>query len=218
MLIASFSISPESLALAETTETLPAIDVEAERIAAHSMEWTMPCLWVGHSNFDTVDEQLRSDSSVDNIVEIDRVGEEAYYQVEWSGDVKHRINSYIDKSGSLLEAHLTDGRWSIVLRFVSRDQFNTFCDHLQEQGHAFSLLDLSETDTPRVSYRGLTPTQRDALVAAATQGYFCVPRETTIEELAADLDTSHQALSELLRRGIENLVFSTLTAEEQHGD
>lgn len=215
MLIASFSIPPESLALAETSEALPDIDVEAERIAAHSMEWTMPCLWVGHSDFDAVDEQLRADSSVSEMIDTDYVGNEAYYQVDWSDEVKHRLNSYIDKSGSLLEAHFNDGRWTIVLRFVSRDQFDTFCDHLQEQGHSFSLLSVSETESPREGYRGLTPTQRDALVAAATHGYFGVPRETTIEELAADLDTSHQTLSEVLRRGVENLVYSTLTAEER---
>lgn len=218
MLIASFSISPKALTLAETVEALPNIDIEAERIAAHSTEWTMPCLWVIHPDFDAVDQQLRADSSVADVVDADHVTEEAFYLVDWSDEVKHRITSYIDKSGSLLEAHLSDGSWTVVLRFGSREQFDTFCDHLRDQGHPFSLLGISETDTPRVGYRGLTPTQRDALVAAAARGYFCVPREVTIEELAAELDTSHQALSEVLRRGMENLVFSTLTAEEQQAE
>lgn len=218
MLIASFSVSPEALALAETAEAIPEIDVEAERIAAHSMEWTMPCIWVSYSDFNAVDEQLRADSSVNEVVEGDHVDEEAYYQIDWSDEVKHRINPYLDKSGSLLEAHLTDGRWTIVLRFASRDQFDTLCDHLREQGRGFTLLGISEAETPRVGYRGLTPTQRDALVAAANQGYFRVPREVNIEGLAAELDTSHQALSEVLRRGMENLVFSTLTANDQQGE
>lgn len=54
------------------------------------------------------------------------------------------------------------------------------------------------------------------LVAAAKNGHFTIPRETTITDLADEFDVSHQAFSELLRRGMENLVFSTLTAEERY--
>lgn len=218
MLITSFEIPPEALVLAETSEALPDIIVEAERIAAHSTEWTMPCLWVSYDDFDSVDEQFRADPSVDEVIEVERFADEGYYQIEWSERVKERINDYVDKSGSLLEAHLNDGSWKVVLRFASRDQFDTFCDHLKGEGYSFNLLGISETETPREGYRGLTPAQRDALVTAALEGYFRVPRETTIEELANGLDVSHQTVSELLRRGIQNLVFSTLTAEDQRED
>ena len=45
MLLATFRFDHDALALAETFEQVPELDVEAERIAAHATEWTMPCLW-----------------------------------------------------------------------------------------------------------------------------------------------------------------------------
>ncbi len=46
----------------------------------------------------------------------------------------------------------------------------------------------------------LTEPQREAIAEAYRQGYYDVPREISLEELANELDISHQALSERLRR------------------
>jgi hypothetical protein len=51
MLLATFQLDHEAIALKETFEALPELTVEAERIAAHSTEWTMPCLWMAHDEF-----------------------------------------------------------------------------------------------------------------------------------------------------------------------
>ncbi|MFC7009142.1 helix-turn-helix domain-containing protein [Halalkalicoccus salilacus] len=62
---------------------------------------------------------------------------------------------------------------------------------------------------------GLTERQRNTLVAAFEAGYFTVPRETSLSDLAERQDASHQALSERLRRATGNLVESALIT---HGD
>jgi len=46
----------------------------------------------------------------------------------------------------------------------------------------------------------LTEPQQEAIAEAYRQGYYDVPREISLEELANELDISHQALSERLRR------------------
>ncbi|PSP50724.1 hypothetical protein BRC67_09015 [Halobacteriales archaeon QH_3_68_24] len=56
----------------------------------------------------------------------------------------------------------------------------------------------------------LTDTQFATLETALESGYYRVPREQTIEELATELDVSHQALSERLRRGHRTLVETVL--------
>jgi predicted DNA binding protein len=63
--------------------------------------------------------------------------------------------------------------------------------------------------------RGLAEARRSALVAAFEAGYFTDPRETSLSDLAEQQDSSHQALSERLRRATGNLVESTLIT---HGD
>lgn len=214
MLVVTVAIPPAALALEYTLDALPSIDVEAERIAAHSTRWTMPCLWMSHDDLDAVDEALHSDPSVDAIVERRHFEDDGFYNVDWSESVTERIDAFTDKEGSILQAHLQGESWRVVFRFADREQFDSFRDRLDELGHEFRLLGLNDPETPREAYHQLTAPQRDALVAAATNGYFGVPRETTISELADEIGISHQSFSERLRRGMENLVFSTLTVEK----
>jgi predicted DNA binding protein len=56
----------------------------------------------------------------------------------------------------------------------------------------------------------LTDTQREALVLAYERGYFGSPRETSLEEVAAELDITQQSLSSRLRRGHRRLIAATL--------
>lgn len=211
MLLATFNLEHEAVALAEAFEEVSTMEVEAERIAAHSTKWTMPCLWVAHEDFAEVDDALAAAPSVKAIVESEEFDREKYYQVEWTDEVIDRVNTYIDKEGSIIQAEATADGWQVHIRFAHRNQFDTFRNSLSEQGHSFTLLDLTEPGSPRQSFGALTPDQRDALVAAHEAGYFKVPRETDIQELAEELDMSHQSLSELLRRGTDKLVSGMLT-------
>jgi predicted DNA binding protein len=165
-----------------------------------------------------VDEILAADPSVEDIVETEEFDREKYYQVEWTDEIEDRVNAYIDKEGSILEAEASAEGWQVHIRFANRDQFDTFRDTLSGRDHSFTLLDLTEPGSPRQTFGSLTPDQRDGLVAALEAGYFSVPRETTIQELADELETSHQALSELLRRGTEKLIDGMLTTSDRIDD
>lgn len=211
MLLATFHLDHEAVALDRAFEELPEMEVEAERIAAHSTEWTMPCLWVAHDDLDEVDAAFQADPSVATVVETEEFDDEKYYHVDWADAVEERVNAYIDKEGSILRAEATDAGWQLQFRFVHRDQFDAFREHLTDAGHTFRLLDIIEPGTPRLSFGDLTPDQRDALVAAFDSGYYDIPRGVTGQDLADQLDMSPQALSELLRRGTANLIDAMLT-------
>lgn len=51
----------------------------------------------------------------------------------------------------------------------------------------------------------LTETQRETLVAALRSGYYEVPRETALSELAEEFGISSQALSNRFRRAHKSL-------------
>lgn len=57
---------------------------------------------------------------------------------------------------------------------------------------------------------GLTDRQREALVTAHEMGYFDIPRTTSLEAVAAELDVGASALSERLRRAQAHLVETTV--------
>lgn len=211
MLIASFALPHQAVALEQTFQTIPALEGEVERIAAHSTEWVMPCLWAANGDFRTVDEALATDPSVKEITETHAFASEKYYQLNWSDEVTQRIDTFLDMEASILDATVDADGWRIRIRFTSRDQFDTFREYLSKREISFDLLDLTEPGTPRQSFGEVTAAQRDALVAAKEGGYYKIPREITLRELAADRDISHQTLSEHLRRGTENLIDATLT-------
>lgn len=215
MLITTFRLDLDAIGLGQTLRTLPDLEVEAERIAAHSTKWTMPCLWAANADFAAVDEALQADPSIDEIVETERFDDEKYYQVEWTDEVEDRIDTYVDKEGSIISARASNEGWEVRIRFASREQFDAFREHVREQGASFDLLDLTEPGSARQSTVSLTPSQRDALVAALERGYYDVPRETAARELAEELDMAHQSLSELLRRGTATLIDSTLTTHRE---
>lgn len=214
MLLASFRLDPEAVALRETFERLPDLQLEVERIAAHGTESTMPCLWTSGVDFDALDEALAADASVAAVLEACEFPAEKYYQIDWSEMVERRVDAFVDHEASILEAVADADGWRLRFRFVTRDQFDAFREFLAARDYSFSLLDLAEPDAPRRWHGDLTPAQREALVVANEHGYFDVPRAITTRELAAELSVSHQALSERLRRATGNLVDSTLGAYE----
>jgi predicted DNA binding protein len=57
---------------------------------------------------------------------------------------------------------------------------------------------------------GLTDAQRDILLLALEAGYFEEPREASLEDLAAELDISRQAVGTRLRRAYANLIEHSL--------
>jgi len=75
---------------------------------------------------------------------------------------------------------------------------------------------LYDTNGETGSQSGLTQNQYETLVAAINHGYFEIPRDVSMQELSEQLDVSHQALSERLRRAYRSLVASELdvTPEE----
>lgn len=210
MLIATFRLGHDAVALEQAFTKAPDMAIEAERIAAHSTAWTMPCLWVAAPDFDAVDEALATDPSVERIVETNEFGDEKYYHLDWADDVEERIDTYVDQEGSVLQAEATEDGWEVEFRFVSREQFDEFRTTVRERGYTFELLDLFEPGSPRQTGGEVTPAQRDVLVTAVERGYYKIPRETSTRELAEELDITHQSVSETLRRGTENVITSHL--------
>lgn len=205
----------EGIALERAFREGPEMKVEVERVAAHGTDWVMPCIWVSSPDFDAVNEALATDPDVDDVVQTYEFDDEKYYQMEWSDAVTRRIDDFLDNGGSILEASATADGWRIRIRFASRDQFREFRNHFRERSYSFDLLSMTEPDAPHQMNVEITPDQRDALVLAVECGYYDVPRETSTRDLADELGTSHQAVSELLRRGVTNLVRSTLGAGKE---
>lgn len=69
------------------------------------------------------------------------------------------------------------------------------------------------SDLHRVQF-DLTENQHETLVESFKHGYYDVPRDADMGELADELDVSDQALFERLRRATGNLIENALVVDE----
>lgn len=218
MFTATVSVAVEDFALAHALRAVPEMDVEADRLAAHSRHWVMPCLWTAGGDFDAFDAALDADPTVEEVVTTAEYDDEKFYQVNWAEDVKRLLDAGLDQEGSLLRAETNRDDWHLTIRFSSHDQFEAFRAYLTDEGITFQLENLTRATAPQQFMGGLTAAQRDALVAAVENGYFAIPRETTLEEVADELDVSTQAASERVRRGVEQFVETMLVVASDETD
>lgn len=90
-----------------------------------------------------------------------------------------------------------DGRFEFEMT-TTRDQFEAIRDGLDAAGFDYELLSLVGSDTPEGL---LTDRQREVLDTAIRLGYFEVPRECTLAEVATELGIDKSTASGILRRG-----------------
>ncbi len=94
----------------------------------------------------------------------------------------------------------------------TRDDLNDLREVMDGSPLTYELLSLVEgTDIERL----LTDRQRDVLETAVRMGYFEVPRDCTLEELAHDCGADKSTISTILRRGEAQIVKSFISGPER---
>lgn len=94
---------------------------------------------------------------------------------------------------------ISDGTaiWDLT---VSADRLSALGDKLEAAGVEFELQSVRNDAASSVDETLLTDRQREVLLAAAAAGYYDVPREATLTEVAESLDISKATGSEVLHR------------------
>lgn len=208
--IAEFTFPSKYFALAETLPQFPEVTVEAAEIVAHAPDTTMPCLWASGPDLEEFGEAMAADPTVEEIRATASFDGEVLYHLTWSDEIQSFVTEMIDHEGVILEASGRADRWRVRLRFMTREQFDSFQTEFAEGEPELRLERLFQAELPRHRRGHVTPEQYRALATATELGYYQVPRQASIRDVAAELDVSHQAVSERLRRGVANLVADTL--------
>lgn len=208
--IARISVPASALALGEVLESLPDAEFEVERIVETGEDRVMPLLWVRDADRETIEEALAADPSVENATLVADFEGELLYQMEWIDHIGLLIHMITNSKASILDAYGQHGQWHLRVLYPDRELFSKTHDFCEEHGLELRIQSIREMEGEPAGRYGLTEEQHQALVYAVRRGYFKIPRDVTLEELAAETDVSHQALSERLRRGMETLVEDTL--------
>ncbi|AWB28324.1 helix-turn-helix domain-containing protein [Halococcoides cellulosivorans] len=163
--------------------------------------------------FSSFESGLDADDTVTDWVRLSGADDWRRYRVTLTEQGRRLMTHprWADESAVFLDGTRTRDCWRFRIQFPDENSFQRYVEYCDEHPVTFRPTRLSRTDPATASERfGLTPGQRQLLSDAQERGFFEVPRECTLEELAVDAPVSHQALSERLRRGMGSLVESTL--------
>jgi hypothetical protein len=204
MILAEFVV--DHPVLREVLHRVPDVEIEWEESYSRPDGPAQMLFWITSDDFETVEAALEADPSVENPTTLVEVGDRRLYRVDFTdlGRETALMSAFIEVGGVLEETVATEDGWQCRGRFPDRAAYQRiyqFClDH--DIGFEFGrLFEVTPDDVGDGSMASaLTDRQKEALVTAWELGYFDVPRESTLVEVAEELGISDTAVSQRLRR------------------
>jgi predicted DNA binding protein len=204
------SVPADEFALYETLSSIPDVEFECERIVESGDGVVMPLLWGRGAEYDTVSEAFEDDPAVDNVSLLADYGDEWLVRMDWIESVQLVVHMLTNAQATILEARGEGEEWSLRVMYPTRDELSMTHEFCESHGVTFDVSRIRDMEGNPSAQYGLTAEQHEALKMAHDRGYFQVPRKVDLDDLAEELDISHQALSERLRRAQASLVEDTL--------
>jgi len=210
--VAGVTLPAESFVLGPTLSAAPETSVVCEPTVASGGAMEMPLLRVDADDREAFEEALATDPSVETHELLASLDDQWLYRVEWSSEVRPMVRMIASEAATIVSAR-ADGRdWTLRLLYPDRDALAHAHERCQQYGIDFDLDHVQSIEGESADRYGITDDQREALTTACERGYFEIPRQVGLRALASDLDISHRALSERLRRGHDRLIRGTLIA------
>ncbi|WP_256392642.1 helix-turn-helix domain-containing protein [Natronoarchaeum rubrum] len=212
---ATFTVPADEFPLGTIFEELPDVTIELERIIP-AQDVVIPYFWVRGTDADDVAGTFRDHPGVEDIRLVDSVGDQYLLRVEWTLNYDGILSSLTETEIPLIEAVGTNEQWTFDVRGDDRTDIAAFQRRCRELDIPITLTKLHAlTPIESETEAALTDAQREALVLGYDRGYFETPRAVTMDELGDELGITQQAVASRLRRGIENLLETTLPETER---
>ncbi|WP_306060564.1 helix-turn-helix domain-containing protein [Natronococcus wangiae] len=212
-LIAILDVAHPDLALTPTIRECPDATV---RVVPHSTTdpETGLFFFLVESADETIETAFDDDHTVTDWTLVNDFGTTGIYQLQHGDETILLSPKVAELGGLMLRAESNDRGWTVRLHLPDREALATLWEYCEDEDITFELYRMfrQEEWVDGLSPE-LTDQQRAALVNAYEEGYFEEPRETSLEELADQLDISPTAVGGRIRRGTGKLVETTLLEE-----
>ncbi|SEA05554.1 Predicted DNA binding protein, contains HTH domain [Haloplanus vescus] len=208
-LVAVAELAHPDLAL---TPTIRATDASIQVVShtATDAETGMFFFLVESDSFPEFEAALEADHTVSESLIVAEAETTRIYRLGHSDGTKLLSPTVTEMGGLMLEADSTADGWSVRMQLPDRKTLSSLWEYCDEEDIGFELGHIYTLDDFSIDGVGLTDAQRDALVTAYEAGYFEEPRDTSLEELAGELDISPTAVGGRIRRGTARLIEQTL--------
>jgi len=205
--VAEFTFRHPRLPLMPALEEAP-VRLEVERAVAADPDEPVLFVWAFDGDLDDFEAAVRDDDTVEDVTLVADAGDRRLYRVAVSDDGSVTLYPVDDRleASPLSVTSSVDGV-DARLRFPDRESLSEFQPRAENRGVDVTLRSVYSDTAPAYGDEyGLSAKQREALVTAVEMGYYDVPRETSLSEVAEELGVSAQAVSERLRRGVAAFV------------
>lgn len=214
--VTQFSFPASEVALADAFERLTDPRFRLEQTVA-TCDGDSQSMWVTATDSDAVHEALEADPSVQKFRQVAEEDHRALFDIDFWPTVELLRSILLCQEGVITDIVGRDGRWIVTCRYTDHGALGEVRDQLDERTFRYDVLRIHNGATATSEGTALTEDQYSALKHACEQGYFEVPRDATLEELADDLEISHQALSERIRRGVATCLASEFPVADDDG-
>lgn len=208
-----FDVTPFRRAL----DAAPDVEVEMEHLSSTDTVPLRTFFWAHGGDLDAFEDGLEDDPGIESPKQITETGDSRLYRVSHPEGLP-AVDAYrtaVELDAVVRSVTGTADGIEVEMRFPDRDTLSEWRGRIRERGLSMDVRAVYEEDgLPPERHHGLSEQQREALLAASEEGYFSIPRETSLAELAEKLGVSSQAASERLRRGMDRLVDETLVEDE----
>lgn len=206
----------ETPVLRTALEAVPEMRISVEQQARRDSKPFALAFWASGGDFEAFETGLADDPTLDDVTVLAELGDQRLYQVELTdrGESHLTYHAWADLDAVFVSAERAGDGWRVCIRFPDRDCLRTYVGYCRERNLTFDLRQLYDASGRGESPLGLTNRQRETLRTATEMGYFEVPRQAELEDVATVLRVSRQAISERLRRATATLVRATLLCED----
>jgi len=209
--IAEFTFRHPGLPLMSSLEESD-VRLDVEQAVAADPDEPVLFVWASDGDLDEFEAALGRDETVAEYTLVEDAGDHRLYRVAVSEQTPVSLYPVDDRmEASRLDVTSSADGVDARLRFPDRESLSEFRPRVEARGVDATLRGVySDTESALGDEYGLSAKQREALVTAAELGYYDVPRQASLSDVADDLDVSPQAASERLRRGVKTFVREAL--------
>ncbi|WEL16750.1 Transcriptional regulator, contains HTH domain [Halorhabdus sp. SVX81] len=213
-IIAELDVTSPRVVLGPTLASDYDVTVYAERLPVSHEGTTWFHVTVLAADFDAFEEVLAADPTVANSEVFAAYGDRRTYRLTIAPEVPVLTEHVASFGDELLDLRSTADGWRVRIRTTDRGSIREFLAFCAEQDIDCRLARVFEASDPVGEMA--VPVERDAfdiLHTAYDAGYFEVPRETSLAELADRFDVSESTMSVRLRRALGHVVASLVAAD-----
>ncbi|CQR53001.1 MULTISPECIES: helix-turn-helix domain-containing protein [Haloferax] len=205
--IITLRVPASAFALDDVLSRNPIVEAQPVRSVQLDGATLSPLLWLRSDDSTPVEPSLRDDPSVREISPVAPSTDGGIYRLGLDPLTDEFMRLFADDSLTVLGAYGRDGEWVVRVLASDRNALSSLVDQWRRAGQRFDVERIVSPENLANPMRfGLTDSQYHTLVTAFRHGYYGVPRDSTITELSNIFGISHQAISQRLRRGHEQLI------------